>query len=378
MEPLQNDSPDVEPAGAPDAGSDPGLAEATAALESVIGGEKPGAPERAPAAAAPETPPAPAAPSRWDQHRQYQETAKRGWAQRQAEQRRQVQAMQEERRLLTEQTRQANQVMQQMLDHLRAQQPAKEEEIPDALDPRFPAWLQEQQKKLLAGELDERLKPALAFIEQQQAQQAQQQELRQRQAQQESLAGEITSSYQQAEAVYAQESPELAYGFHDRFETTRALIAGAFADSGETPEDAQAMTDMWFHAIGAQAEARGLNKVAAIDGFITALAMRFGLEPVAPGDDIAGAWNPPAAPSPARSETSRLAAVQQRARAAAPAAPRVSSRVNAPKSELQELVRGGVVDMKQLRSAALRDAHAAGSPNPMKDAAIALAQLAST
>lgn len=378
MEPLTSDAgPDLVTA-APDTGSDPGLAEATEALESVIGGGKTGAPEKTPAAAAPETPPAPAPPSRWDQHRQYQETTKQSWARRQAERRQQVTAMQEERRLLTEQTRQANAVMQQMLDHLRAQQKPEEEAIPDALDPAFGAWWAKKQQELLSGVLDDRLKPALEFIEQQRTQQAQQEEQRQRQAQQESLAGEITSSYQQAEAVYAQESPELAYGFHDRFETTRALIAGAFADSGETPEDAQAMTDMWFHAIGAQAEARGLNKIAAIDGFITALAMRFGLEPVSPGDDIAGAWNPPPAPPLVRSETSRLAEVQRRARAAAPAAPRVASRVNPPKSELQELVRGGVVDMKQLRSAAMRDAHAAGSQNPMKDAAIALAQLAST
>lgn len=394
MEPLQNDSPDLEPSAQPDTGSDPGLAEATSALESVIGGGKPGAPERTQATAAPETPPAPKAPSRWDQHRQYQETTKRSWAQRQAHERARVREMQEERRLLTEQTRQANQVMQQMLDHLRAQQKPEEEAIPDALDPAFGAWWARKQQELLSGALDERLKPALEFIDQQRAQQAQQQEQRQRQAQQESLAGEITSSYQQAEAVYAQESPELAYGFHDRFETTRALIAGAFADSGEAPDDAQAMTDMWFHAIGAQAEARGLNKVAAIDGFITALAMRFGLEPVAPGDDIAGAWNgtggneggysipPPRLRADGRgevrSETSRLAAVQQRARAAAPAAPRVASRVNEPKSELAQRVREGVTDMKVLKSAALRDAHAAGSTNPMKDAAIALAQLAST
>lgn len=382
MEPLQNDSPDLEPAGAPDTGPDPGLAEATAALESVIGGGgKPGAPEKAPAAAAPETPPAPAPPSRWDQHRQYQESAKQSYARRQAQERARMREMQKERRLLTEQTRQANAVMQQMLEHLRAQQKPEEEAIPDALDPAFGAWWAKKQQEMLSGALDERLKPALEFIDQQRAQQAQQQEQRQRRAQQESLAGEITSSYQQKEAEYAQESPELAYGFHDRFETTRALIAGAFADSGETPEDAQAMTDMWFHAIGAQAEARGLNKVAAIDGFITALAMRFGLEPVAPGDDIAGAWSgnghqPPA--PPVRSETSRLAAVQQRARAAAPAAPRVASRVNQPKSELEQRVREGVTDPKLLKSAALRDAHAAGSTNPMKDAAIALAQLAST
>lgn len=378
MEPLQNDSPEVEPTGAPDSAADPGLAEATSALESVIGGGRSGAPEKTPATSgAPATAaPPPPTPSRWDQHRQYQTQAQQSYRQRQAQERARVREMQEERRLLTEQTRQANAVMQQMLDHLRSQQKPTDEVIPDAFDPAFGAWLEGKQREMLSGALDERLKPALEFIDQQRAQQAQQAQQQQAQQQQETVAAQITGSYQQEEARYAQESPQLAYGFHDRFETTRALIAGAFADSGESPEDAQNMTDLWFHAIGAQAGARGLNKVAAIDGFISALAMRFGLEPVAPGDDIASAWNPPPAQPPARSETSRLAAVQQRARPAAPAAPRVQSRLDQPKSELQELVRGGVQDMKRLRSAALRDAHASGSVNPMKDAAIALGQLA--
>lgn len=377
MEPLTNDSaPDLEPA-APDIGADPGLAEATAALESVMGGERPSAPEREPATAAPASPPAPPAPSRWDQHRQYQQTTRQSWARRQAERRQQVTAMQEERRLLTEQTRQANAVMQQMLDHLRGLQGPKEEEIPDPLDPRFGAWLKEQNEKLLTGALDERLKPALDFIAEQRERAQQTAQEQQDQEHREGVARAITSDLESFEQQYLQEAPDVAIGSRDRLETMREHLMGSFVDAGEDPGRAQGLCDSWIYAIAADARSRGENPVAKIDAVLTALAMRLGgLEPVGQGDDVAWGGNghghqPPPPPPAPRNETSRLAAVQQRARASAPAAPRVASRENQPKSELQELVRAGVVEMRRLKAAALRDAG-----GNMKEAYTALARVA--
>lgn len=380
MEPLQNDSPEVEQL---DTGADPGLAEATAALESVMGGERPSAPEREPATAAPASPPAPPAPSRWDKHRQYQQTTRQSWARRQAERRQQVIAMQEERRLLTEQTRQANAVMQQMLDHLRGLQGPKEEEIPDPLDPRFGAWLKEQNEKLLTGALDERLRPALDFIAEQRERAQQAALAQQDQEHREGVARAITSDLESFEQQYLQDAPDVAVGSRDRLETMREHLMGSFVDAGEDPGRAQGLCDSWIYAIAADARSRGENPVAKIDAVLTALAMRLGgLEPVGQGDGPA-AWGgnghghqPPPPPPAARNETSRLAAVQQRARASAPAAPRVASREQEGKSELEQRWREGVRDAKILKSAALRDAHASGSSNPMKDASIALARLA--
>lgn len=374
MEPLQNDSPEVEQS-TPDTGADPGLAEATAALESVMGGERPSAPEREPAAAPPPGPPAPAAPSRWDQHRQYQDRTRQSYRQRQEERRRQVTAMQEERRLLTEQTRQANAVMQQMLDHLRGLQGPKEEEIPDPLDPRFGAWLKEQNEKLLTGALDERLRPALDFIAEQRERAEQTAQEQQDQEHREGVARAITSDLESFEQQYLQEAPDVAVGSRDRLETMREHLMGSFVDAGEDPGRAQGLCDSWIYAIAADARSRGENPVAKIDAVLTALAMRLGgLEPVGQGDGPV-TWGgnghqPPPPPAP-RNETSRLAAVQQRARASATAAPRVASRENQPKSELQELVRAGVVEMKRLKAAALRDAG-----GNMKEAYTALARVA--
>ncbi len=357
MEPLANDT-------APDAtelsADDPNLDDATELLESVMektgGGRETSGDAPAPAprqATSPAPGEAPAKPGRFENYRGYQARQTEGYKRRQAEQRRQYHEAVDWRRQAQEQIVQQNKVMEQTLELLRKQNPEQAAEIPDALDPRFPAWLQEQ----MASKVAEVNKPLLEWVQQQQEER--QQTLLQQQQEQErqQVAEHITGTYQGYQAEYEQQAPEMAHGFLDRFETARTLKANTFSRMGYDSETAQKMGDMQLFAIGRAAEAVGENPVAAIDAYVCAEMAAYGFEPIEPGDDPQAVWNPP----PQRTETSRLAAVQQRARPAASAAPRVASRAQQPASELQELVRGGVTPdskggLRQLRAAALRDA----------------------
>lgn len=377
MEQLANDT-------APDApemsADDPNLDDAASLLESVMESTGRGGREASEESAppAPSAHPAPGQqpsgeapkPSRFDQYRQLQTTNQQGYRQRHQQQQAKAREAIEWRRQAQEQIVQQNQVMQQTLELLKRQNPEQAEQIPDVLDPKYSTWLQEQ----LGKQYSEINRPVLEYI---QAQQAREQETLQRQQaefEQQQVAQHITSTYQSYQAEYEQTAPEMAHGFGDRFQTARSLKAATFSRMGYDQETAQKMGDMQLFAIGRAAEAVGENPVAAIDAYVCAEMGAYGFEPIGPDDDAhaQAAWTPP----PPRTETSRLARVQERARPAAGNTPRVASRVQQPTSELQELVRGGVTPdskegMRQLRAAALRDAG-----GNMAAAAVALQRVA--
>jgi hypothetical protein len=362
MEPFHDDPvPDLPLSDSEGGAPDPGLQEATDALLSQMGGEPAEKPEAAPAGAPPAAPPAPKPPGRLDSYKGYQG----GYAKRQAQARAENQRRREEVRRYETQIVEQNKLMQQTIELLKKERGGAEvQEAPDALDPAFPQWLQEQ----LRTHTSEQLKPVLEHL---QAQQQERESLQQEQAEvqrREAVASEITSTYQSYQQEYEEQAPELAAGFADRFQTSRGLIAQAFEiGNGAAPDEAQQLTDMWILAIGRRAEAAGENPVAAVDGFFTALAGLYGYEP----EGLPAAFQAPPPPPPRQSETARMAAVQQRTRTAASAAPRVASRAEQPKSEMMELYNGGVRDHKALHRAALRDAH-----GDMRAASAALQELA--
>ena len=268
---------------------DPGLQEATDALLSQMGGEPAEKPEAAPAGAPPATPPAAKPPGRLDSYKGYQG----GYARRQAALRADHQRQRAEVAKYEKQIIEQNRLMQQTIDLLKKERGGAEaQEAPDALDPAFPQWLQEQ----LRTHTDAQLKPVLDHL---QAQQQERESLQQEQAdlqRREEVAGEITSTYQNYQREYEEQAPELAAGFADRFQTSRSLIAQAFEiGNGADPEEAQQLTDVWVLAIGRWAEAAGENPVAAVDGFFTALAGLYGYEPEGLPAALRG---PPASASP--------------------------------------------------------------------------------
>lgn len=335
MEPVTNTA-------MPDAGPDPGLDAAVTALEGQLGDtptEQETEPEVQPQAGPPTT-----VTTRQDGYRKLQT----GYRERQ---RLKDQELRERRQLQTEYERRIeaqNALMEQQLEVLRAQRPAEEEEVPDpALDPAgFAKW----QRGLIA----EAMKPVLEAQQWTRQQVETVQQARQQEAQQQEHVQQRVAQFEAWEREYQEASPELAYGGRERFESMRSVVGGAFADIGSPPE----MGDLFFRAMAEQAERAGENPVAYIDGWVTALAARFGMEPIGPGEE--GHQPAPvaaAAPTPQQAELARLQAVRTRSAPAGNAAPRVVGRQPQAQSDLQDLFRAGVQDINQLRAAALRDSH---------------------
>lgn len=346
----------------PDAGHEPGLADAVSTLESVIGGGDGGEtttePSRSGSAPAQEAPASPATPGRWDKVRDFQTQAQRSHRERQQARAREIQEYREREARWQEQMERQTALNQQLLQHLRGLNPEKAAEIPDPLDPGFGAWLTKQIETQNAAAL----KPVLDHFQQQEAIRQQQEEQAQREAYVEETRASIETGFRQEMEEYQQAS-EFAYGAEQRVQTWVEIRTGVYQRAGYPPEMAnkRALLEIFHHSEWARSQ--GMNGVAAVDALVCADMEAMGLDPVDPGGDLTGAYQPapasPGRPAPRAmtppSETERLAAVQNRARGAGNGGPRVSARAQTEVSELEELHRMGETNHRTLMAAALKD-----------------------
>lgn len=355
MEPIQSTTA-AESAPPPSSSApDPQLQHATETLAGQMGGAeaKPSGQEWDSAidSAAEEQP---AAPPRAALRQQ----ATQGWRQRQQARDRELR----ERRALQEgyesRLAEANRLNMAALEALRSGAPApQEEEIPDpTLDPvGFARYMRESNQRAI----QEALKPLMdAEQARREADQQRWQEGQRTAAQSEAVAArrELQDDWR---AAYEQDAPDLAAGFDDRYIFMHEKVSGAWTGLCH-PGDEATLTNTQFGAVMRYAEAVGANPVMFLDAWMENLAGQFGWSPA--GGAVGGA-----APAPvngngnghqpaAETEIDRLAKVRQRASGATSAAPRQPGRATTTRSELQDLLRGGVRDIPQLQAAAIKDA----------------------
>lgn len=339
-------------------GSDALIESATDAIASQVGGED-AAP--APPQAEPEGPPP---PSYADRLGGWQKERSTGWAERQRRIREENQRYRKLEETFTTSNARTQELLQKAAEALRQRGGGEQqEEVPDpVLQPtEFQKWLEGQRK---AG-LEEALAPIREHIETQREYFERIRGESAAQEEEQQLVQEHMSYFQQEEAEYAEQQPELAQGAKERFVFGRDLLTKSFAAIG-AGETAPHRANQLLFSVAHAAAAEGLNRVAALDGFIVSLingvaeAAGVAIVPagMAAGNGNGNGHHPP-------TEHDRVARVRQRTAAAGNAAPRLAAPPTpSGRSEAQDLytagVRAGNVNWAAVRMAALRDCNGNG------------------
>lgn len=310
-------------------------------------------------------PPAQPGASRLDGYRRMQ-TGFRG---RMEARNRELRALKDERERLQGVLGSNNETMRGILETIRKQREGGEgeAEMPDpALDPAgFAAW----QDARLAKLLDERLGPVVKDVETRREREEREAQERQQAEQQQAQAQEFLGHLEADAAAYEEMAPELAAGATDRVASFRGLLADAFTDAYGDPQQGNQVANLFVRGVAIHARNMGQNMAAAVDAAVTGMIVRMGeafgipIEPDGLGGEMGGGnghgngHQPAPQPQNNGGEIARLERVRQRARGAANAAPALPARDSAPAGKLQDLVRAGVTDVRQLHRAALQDAH---------------------
>ncbi len=326
---------------------------------------QPPAPQEGAQGAQPAQPPAQPGSSRLDGYRRMQ-TGYRG---RMEARNRELRALKDERERLQGVLGSNNETMRGILETIRKQREGEgEQERPDPiLQPEeHAAWMEAR----LAKMLDERLGPVVKDVETRREREEREAQERQEAEQQQAQAQEFLGHLESDAAAYEEMAPDLAAGATDRVASFRGLLADAFTDAYGDPQQGNHIANMFVRGVAIHARNMGQNMAAAVDAAVTGMIVRMGeafgipIEPDGPGGSEMGGGNgngnghqPAPQPQNNGGEIARLERVRQRARGAANAAPALPARDSAPAGRLQELVRAGVTDHRQLHRAALQDAH---------------------